>query len=140
MSTIFINTGSGAGGVAASTTTLQVVSDWFAGQNGEMVNFEMFNPNSPAVVQAINLISGNNPINATVCPALPTAAAMIIIPPVGNGATLTIKGINADTGIPIASTGSPSAAPTMISFASVPPTALVINANSTVTGLLLVFV
>lgn len=136
MATIFLNTGTGAGGIGASTTTLQVVFDFFQGQNGEAVNYSLYNPESPVTVQSINLISGANTINATVCPALATAAGMFILPPVGNGTTLTLKGVTGDTGIAIAFTGAPS----FISFAATPPTSFVLTANSTLTGLLLAFV
>jgi len=77
MATIFLNTGTGAGGIGASTTTLQVVFDFFQGQNGEAVNYSLYNPESPVTVQSINLISGANTINTTVCPALATAAGCL---------------------------------------------------------------
>lgn len=135
MSTVFLNTGTGANGVAAATVTLQAVADWLAGQNGEMVNFQLFNSNSPAVVQAISLISGANTINSTNCPAIATAAGCFIIPPAGQGTTITLKGVTGDTGIPIAFTG----APTMLSFANPPPTSFVLTTNSTITNLFLVW-
>lgn len=135
MSTIFLNVGTGANGVAAATVTLQAFADWAQGQNGEMVNFELFNPQSPAVVQAINLISGANTINATNCPAIATAAGVFIVPPAGNGTTLTLKGVTGDTGIPIAFTG----APTMISLANPPVSSFVLTTNSTITNLFLVW-
>lgn len=136
MSTIFLNVGTGANGVAAATVTLQAFADWAQGQNGEMVNFELFNPQSPAVVQAISLISGANTISATNCPAIATAAGVFVIPPPANGTTITLKGLTADTGIPIAFTG----APTFISFANPPPTSFVLTTNSTITNLYLVWV
>lgn len=136
MPTQFFNVGTGAGGVGASTVTLEAVFNYFAGQNGQAVNFSLFNPNSPATIQSINLISGDNLIDATKCPALATAAGVFIMPPPDGGAVLTIKGVALDTGIPIAYTGAPS----FLSFAATPPSGFVINANSTVTGLLLAFV
>lgn len=136
MATIFLNTGTGANGVAASTTTLQAFADWFQGQNGELVNFELFNGNSPAVTQAISLVSGANTISASNCPAIATAAGVFIVPPAGNGTTLTLKGVTGDTGIPIAFTG----APTLLSFANPPPTSFVITASSTLTNLFLVWI
>lgn len=133
MPTVFLNVGTGANGVASATVTLQAFADWFQGQNGEMVNFELTNPFSPAVVQAISLISGANTINATNCPAIATAAGVMILPPPANGTTLTLKGVTGDTGLPIAFTG----APTVISFANPPPTSFVLTASSTLTNLLL---
>lgn len=135
MSTTFLNVGTNANGVASATVTLQAFADWFQGQNGEMLNFELTNPNSPAVVQAISLISGNNTINSTNCPAIATAAAVFIIPPPGNGTTISLKGISADTGIPIAFGG----APTMLSLANPPLSSFVLTTNSTITNLFLVW-
>lgn len=136
MSTAFLNIGTGANGVAAATVTLQAFADWFAGQNGEMVNFQLFNGNSPAVVQAISLISGANTISATNCPAIATAAGVFIVPPAGQGTTITLKGVTGDTGIPVAFTG----APTFLSFANPPPTSFVLTTNSTITNLFLIWV
>jgi len=138
---INVNTGTGANGVGTSTTTLQVVFGYLAGQPGMALNFQLFNANSPCAVQALDLISGNNVIDATVCPALTTAAGVFLIPPVGNGATIAIKGIEADTGIPLGYTNAPNGGPpSFLSFAATPPTSFVIATNATVTGMLLVFV
>jgi hypothetical protein len=133
MATIFLNTGTGANGVGASTVTLQAFFNFFQGQNGESVDYELFNPNSPCVIQGINLVNGANTINATNCPALATASGLFILPPVGNGATITLKGVTGDTGIALAFTG----APTFLSFGSTPPTTFVLTTNSTITNLLL---
>lgn len=139
--TTFANTGTGAGGVGTSTTTLQVVFGYLAGQPGIAVNFSLFNANSPCTVQALNLISGDNVIDATNCPALATAAGVFLIPPAGNGSTIAIKGISADTGIPLGYTNAPNGGPpSFLSFAATPPSSFVIATNSTVTGFLLVFV
>jgi hypothetical protein len=134
--TIFLNTGTGANGVGTSTVTLAAFFDYLQGQTGESVNYSLFNPESPCTVQAINLVSGANAISATNCPAIATAAGIFILPPPGSGTTLTLKGISADTGIPIAFTG----APTFLSFANPPPTSFVLTASSTLTGLLLAWV
>lgn len=136
MATIFLNTGTNANGVGTSTVTLAAFFDYLQGPTGESVNFSLFNPQSPCTVQAISLISGANTISATNCPAIATAAGLFILPPPGNGTTLTLKGVTGDTGIPIAFTG----APTFISFANPPPTSFVITANSTLTNLLLAWV
>lgn len=134
--TIFLNTGTNANGVGTSTVTLQAFFDYLQGQTGESVNYSLFNPQSPCTVQAISLNSGANTINSTNCPAIATAAGVFIMPPPGNGTTLTLKGVTGDTGIPIAFMG----APTFISFANPPPTSFVITANSTLTNLLLAWV
>lgn len=135
MSTIFLNIGTGANGVASATVTIQAVADWFQGQNGEMVNFELTNPNSPAVVQAISLISGVNTISATNCPAIATAAGVFILPPPANGTTITLKGASGDTGIAISPT-----APTMLSLTNPPLSSFVLTTNSTITNLFLIWV
>lgn len=137
MATVNLNVGTGSGGVGTSTVTLGAFFNVLgAGQIGQSVNFELFNPFSPCTAQAIDLVMGANTINTTTCPAMATAAGVFIIPPVGQGATLALKGISADTGIAIAFTG----APTFLSFANPPLTSFVIAAGSTVTGLVLVFV
>jgi hypothetical protein len=136
MSTIFLNVGTGSGGVGTATVTLQAFFDFLQGQTGEAVNFSLFNPESPCTVQAINLVSGANTISASNCPQIATAAGLFIMPPPGNGTTLTLKGVTGDTGIPIAFTGAPS----FISFANPPPTSFVITANTTLTGLMLAWV
>lgn len=134
MSTIFLNVGTGANGVASATVTLQAFADWFAGQNGEMLNFELTNPQSPAVVQAISLISGANTISATNCPAIATAAGCFIVPPPANGTTITLKGAAGDAGIAISPT-----APTMLSLTNPPLSSFVLTTNSTITNLFIVW-
>lgn len=129
--TIFLNVGTNSGGAASSTFTIQATADWFAGQNGELVNYELTNPSSPAVVQVINLVMGDNLIDATVCPAIATAAGVVIMPPPGSGTTVALKKAIADTGFPLAFTG----APTVLSLANPPVTSFYLNANSTLTGL-----
>lgn len=136
MATIYLNTGTGANGVGTSTVTLQAFFDYLQGQTGQSVDYQLFNPQSPCDVQAINLVMGANTINASNCPAIATASGVFILPPPGNGTTLTLKGISADTGIPIAFTGAPS----FISFANPGPTSFVITASSTLTNLILCWV
>lgn len=137
MATVFLNTGTGAGGVGTSTVTLDAVFTILAaGQSGQSVNFSLFNRNSPCAPQSIDLISGANTISTSNCPALATAAGVFIIPPPGNGTTLTLKGVTGDTGIAIAFTG----APTFLSLTNTPPASFVLTASSTLTGLILVWV
>lgn len=136
MATIYLNTGTGANGVGTSTVTLQAFFDFLQGQTGQSVDYQLFNPQSPCDVQAISLVMGANTINASNCPAIATAAGVFILPPPGNGTTLTLKGVTGDTGIPIAFTGAPS----FISFANPGPTSFVITASSTLTNLILCWV
>ncbi len=135
MSTTFLNVGTGSGGVGSATVTLQAFADWFAGQNGEILNFQLTNPSSPVVVQNIALASGANTINATNCPAIATAAGVFFFPPPGNGVTITLKGASGDTGLPVAFTG----APTMLSFANPPLSSFVLTTNSTLANFYLVW-
>lgn len=137
MSTTFLNTGTGANGTGTSTVTLNAIFNILAaGQAGQAVNYSLFNPESPCTPQSLDLISGANTINATNCPAIATASGVFILPPRGNGTTLTLKGVTGDTGIPIAYTG----APTFLSFANPPISSFVIAANSTLADLILVWV
>lgn len=124
--------GIGSGGVGTSTTSLVV--NFSLATTGEAINFEIFNANSPATLQSVNLVSGNNTFNTTTCPALLQAGAVMIIPPTGNGEALTIKGITADTGLSI----SP-VMPTTLGLSPTPLTSFVINSAGTVTGLQLLF-
>lgn len=141
MPTTFVNVGTGANGAGTSTVTLGAVFGFGAGQDGQAVNFQLFNSESPCVAQVLNLINGDNLINATNCPAIATAAGVFLIPPAGNGATIALKGSSAfDTGIPLGYANAPNGGPpTMLSFAATPPTSFVITTNSTVTGMILVW-
>lgn len=122
-----VNIGIGSGGVGTSTSQLLVT--FALSTTGDAINIQLFNPNSPCVLQSLNLTSGNNTINATVCPALPQAGGMILIPPTDNGQTLALKGITADTGIAIS-----LVSPTLIGLAPAPPTSFVITAGGAITG------
>lgn len=127
-----INIGVGTGGVGTSTT--QLVVSFALSTSGDALNVQLFNANSPCAVQSINLVMGANTINATVCPALASAGAMIIMPPLNNGQTLTLKGITGDTGIPLS-----TVSPTLIGLPTSPPSSFVITAGGAITNLQLVF-
>jgi hypothetical protein len=82
------------------------------------------------VVQGPILPSGNFTVT---CPLF-VSAGVIIVPNPANTQTLTLKGINGDTGIPL----SP-VAPTMISWPASPPATFVLTAGgnfTTVTSLI----
>lgn len=125
--------GTGSGGVGTSTVDLAVTFN--ISTPGDALEFQLYNANSPCAPQLLNLTSGNNTISTTVCPALATAGGVWLIPPLGNGQALTIKGINADTGLPISTT-----APTFIALPVSPPSSFVINAAGAVTAFQLLFV
>jgi len=128
------NIGYGSGGVGIATIGLQINASY--GENvGNLLDYVLTNNNSPAVVQAVNLASGNNTFTTTTCPALATAGGVAIVPPLTSGATLSLKGITADTGIAIN-----GAVPTVLTFANgAPPSQFVLTSNGTVNGVLLVF-
>ena len=84
MSTVFINTGTNSGGVGPSTVTLQAFFNILdAGQIGQVVNYQLLNPDSPCNAQAIDLAMGANTISATNCPAIASAAGVFILPQIG---------------------------------------------------------
>lgn len=129
-----LNFGTNSGGVGFAQVILQALLN-YGESTATAIDFVLTNQNTPATIQTINLTSGNNTINATNCPALPQAGGVFIIPPAIGGAQMTIKGISADTGIPLGLN-----LPTFLPFNAVPPTSFVINAASTVTGLILAWV
>lgn len=134
MPLVHINLGVGTGGVGTSTTSLEC--DTNLNTTGSALSFQLFNPNSPAVFQAVNLTTGNNTFNTTNCPALATAGGVWIIPPFGQGQALIVKGVAGDTGLSM----FPGGAPMFWPLASAPQTSFVINAAGAVTGLILGFV
>lgn len=119
--------GTGSGGVGTSTTSIAGTFD--LSSPGGAFDFEIFNANSPATVQAINLTTGDNTINTTNSPALLSAGGVLLIPPTGNGQALLLKKTGADTGMPLSPT-----VPTFIALPVAPPTSFVINAAGAVTG------
>jgi len=86
------------------------------------------NSASPADIDILSLAAGNNTI------MLPTGGSSVkgatIIPPSDNLQTITLKGVNGDTGIALHKTD-----PASISFDTVPPASFVLNAGGIVTGL-----
>lgn len=128
MATINTNIGTGTGGAGQSTITLLAAIN-LSTDAATAANFSLFNANSPCTPQVLNLASGANTINATNCPALAQAGAVVLIPPLGNIVTLTLKGISADTGVALSPT-----APQLITFPTTPPTSFVITTNNTITG------
>lgn len=89
------------------------------------------NTASPGSVTVHTLSAGANTI--TVPTGGFTVKAATIIPPVGNTAAITLKGIAGDTGIILSDTE-----PTSIAFETAPAN-FVINAGGTITGLRIVW-
>lgn len=92
------------------------------------------NPNAPAEVQILTLAPNTNTIN------FPTGGAVVsgitIVPPVGNSASITLKGTAGDTGIAIHKTD-----PTSLAFdtTNTTQTSLVLTVSTTVTGLYIIW-
>lgn len=127
MATTHQNVGIGSGG--AGVSLVSITAGFTISTPGLALDTQLVNVNSPCTPQVLNLISGNNTINATTCPALPQAGGVVLIPPTGNGQALTLKGVALDTGLSIS-----TVAPTVYSFSPAPPTSFVINAGGAVTG------
>lgn len=127
MSTTHIPIGVGANGVGVSVVAINV--GWTLSTPGTALDTQLINVNSPCTPQSVNLVMGDNTINATTCPALPQAGGVVLIPPNGNGQLLTLKVVAGDTGLPIS-----AVAPSVYSFSPTPPTSFIINAGGAVTG------
>lgn len=134
MATTYLNTGATASPYASTSTAQLNIAFDFTGDSALALDFQLFNSASPATSQVLNLANGDNTINATNCPALTYASGLVIVPPNGNGNAITIKGIGADTGLPI----SPIA-PFIYPFAVTPPTSFVINTTGGITGVTLIW-
>lgn len=83
---------------------------------------------SPGQVQSIDLANGNNTITVP-----SNSVAVMIIPPTANTETLTLKGVNGDTGIALHLTN-----PFIVSLSSV--SSFVISAGNAITGVRFIFV
>lgn len=134
MPVVHVNLGIGSGGVGGSTTNLS--ADFDLNTAGNAFAFQLYNANSPATLQSVNLTTGANTFNTTNCPALATAGGVWIIPPFANGQTLTIKGVSADTGLSM----FPGGAPMFWPLATSPQASFVITSGGAVTNLQLGFV
>lgn len=85
------------------------------------------NATGPGVIEKKTLAQGNNTITA------PSGAKGVTFkPPTGNAQTITLKGVNGDTGIALHKTD-----PTSLGLDSV--SSFVLNAGDTVTGMVFVW-
>jgi hypothetical protein len=86
---------------------------------------------SPGSITVHTLAAGDNVITA------PTGGSTVkgatIIPPTGNAASITLKGVGGDTGIPLSKLD-----PTSLAFETVPAT-FILNAGAIITGLRIVW-
>lgn len=124
MATIAINFGTGQGGAGFAQVILQSLAN-FGETNAQVVDYALTNQNSPLTPQPFPLVTGENVINQTNCPALANAGGLFICPGVGNGSLITLKGASGDTGIVLNLT-----APTFIPFNVTPPTSLYLDVPS----------
>lgn len=85
------------------------------------------NASTPASITIHTLAPGDNTI--TVPTGGSTVKGATIVPPAGNAQAITLKGVGADTGIPISKLD-----PTSIAFETAPAN-FVLNAGGAITGL-----
>lgn len=116
--------GPGSGGVGSSSVTINATGNFTAGGSTNIPLPTATNANSPLITSYQNLASGANTITISA-----NASSFMLIPPTGNTQTLTLKGLTADTGIPLS-----KIAPFVLQFDTVPPASLVITAGGIVTG------
>jgi hypothetical protein len=112
---------------SARTQTITFTGDTTATQTNAAAN----NPNSPGQNELKNLAAGANVITAPTGGATPVAVT--IVPPAGNTAALTLKGVAGDTGVLLHLTDpcTLSLGAGVVSF--------VLNAAAAVTGLRLIW-
>lgn len=131
------NIGTGSGGIGTSFLQLTLTAQYQSQVPltvGTLSDWLLTNLNATPTVQPVNLTTGNNTINATLCPALATAGGVLIVPPQGNGTNITFKGAAGDTGVVLS-----AIAPSMLTFAVTPPTSFVLNVSSGITAVELIF-
>lgn len=87
---------------------------------------------APGDIDVLSLVLGNNTVTLPTGGSTPKGAT--IIPPPGNAQTLTLKGVNGDTGIPLSKVD-----PTSISFETPPPASFVLTAGGAIDGLRVVW-
>jgi hypothetical protein len=111
-----------------AVTSSRSVQIQFSGDiTTEVIKSADDNAASPGMEVVQTLASGANTITAPVVSGI-TVKALTIIPPSANTATITLKGITGDTGVPLHLTD-----PTSIGLAST-FTSLVITASTTIIG------
>lgn len=124
-----INVGLGTGGIGTLTLLIQAIANYDQ-QLAQIFDAELWNPNTPANIQTLNLTTGANTISASNCPSIAQAGGVVLIPPNPNSVTITLKGVTGDTGVPLSTN-----APTVWTFANPPPTSFVLTTSSTIAGM-----
>lgn len=113
---------------AARTVTINLTGDVIA----DKIYSAAENAVSPGSITIHELAAGNNTITVPVATGV-TVKGATIIPPAGNAQTLTLKGVNGDTGIALSNTD-----PTSIAFETAPAN-FVLTAGGTISGLRIVW-
>lgn len=96
---------------------------------GEVISIELSNTTSPCYVQKVDLSSGNNTITKP-----SSAGAVLILPPTGNAATISFRGVAGDTGVALSVT-----APTLVSLSS-SVTTFVLTTGAAIVGVQLIWI
>lgn len=113
-----------------STRTLQI---GFSGDvESQIIQSALENENSPGEIFPVTLVTGSHTVTVPAVSGI-TPKALTIIPPAGNTALITLKGVSGDTGIPLHST-DPTSIAIDETFAS-----LVITVAADVVGLRLIW-
>lgn len=87
--------------------------------SGELIN-------SPAIQELVSLVTGNNTVTVPDVEDFVTHG-LEIIPPELNDVEITLKGVNADTGITLSASQA-----TVLQFGSAPPSNIVLNVSDDV--------
>lgn len=111
----------------ATNATRTITIAYSGDVNGTETLAAAANAVTPGSVTIHSLTTGDNTI--TVPTGGSTVKGACIVPPAGNAQQITLKGIGADTGVPISKTD-----PTSIGFETAPAT-FVLNVAGNVTGL-----
>lgn len=118
------NVGSGSGGVGTGTIAVTLTGAFTNGGSTSISLPSSVNANSPLASYLQDMASGANTITIS-----SKASCLVIVPPAGNVATMTLKGVGGDTGISIG-----LLAPQVLQFPSTPPASVVLNISAAVTG------
>jgi len=116
-----------------STTAIRSVQLQFSGDiNQNLPQSALDNLVSPGQSDLITLASGNNTLTPPSVTGVVTTA-LTIFPPAGNTVLITLKGVNADSGIPLHKTD-----PTVIALDST-FVSLVLNAAAAIAGVRIIW-
>lgn len=105
----------------------------FSGDISTQLAFDALeNQNSPAVLEILTLALGDNTI--TLPTGGSTVKSAIIIPPIDNIETITLKGDVADVGFVLGKLD-----PFVLTFDAIPPVSFILTTSEVITGLRIVW-